>query len=124
MILTCPACATQYRLKDGAIPPEGRQVRCAACKHKWHQDGDAAAEPAATGDAAHDHDAPAAAIDQAVGIAPPQPDPHVAAPTVATIPEAAARDAMIGSYFLGAAAASAGVSRGRCAALTASTTSR
>ena len=38
MILTCPACATQYRLKDGAIPPEGRQVRCAACKHKWHQD--------------------------------------------------------------------------------------
>lgn len=94
MILTCPACATQYRLKDGAIPPEGRQVRCAACKHKWHQDGDAAAEPAATRDAAHDHDAPAAA-DQAVGIAPPQPDPHVAAPTVATIPEAAARDAMI-----------------------------
>ena len=43
MILTCPACATQYRLKDGAIPPEGRQVRCAACKHKWHQDGDAGA---------------------------------------------------------------------------------
>ena len=41
MILTCPACATQYRLKDGAIPPEGRQVRCAACKHKWHEQGTA-----------------------------------------------------------------------------------
>ena len=48
MILTCPACATQYRLKDGAIPPEGRQVRCAACKHKWHQDGDGRERAAAT----------------------------------------------------------------------------
>ena len=38
MILTCPACGTQYMVKDGAIPPEGRQVRCAACKHSWHQD--------------------------------------------------------------------------------------
>jgi hypothetical protein len=24
-------------VKDGAIPPEGRQVRCASCKHSWHQ---------------------------------------------------------------------------------------
>ena len=38
MILTCPDCGTQYVVKDGAIPPEGRQVRCAACKHSWHQD--------------------------------------------------------------------------------------
>jgi predicted Zn finger-like uncharacterized protein len=40
MILTCPNCGTQYVVKDGAIPPEGRQVRCAACKHSWHQDPD------------------------------------------------------------------------------------
>ena len=47
MILTCPECGTQYVVKDGAIPPEGRQVRCAACKHSWHQDPEetAAAEP-------------------------------------------------------------------------------
>jgi predicted Zn finger-like uncharacterized protein len=38
MILTCPSCGTQYVVKDGAIPPLGRQVRCAACKHSWHQD--------------------------------------------------------------------------------------
>lgn len=38
MILSCPNCGTQYVVKDGAIPPEGRQVRCAACKHSWHQD--------------------------------------------------------------------------------------
>ncbi len=38
MILTCPNCGTQYVVKDDAVPPEGRQVRCAACKHSWHQD--------------------------------------------------------------------------------------
>lgn len=59
MILTCPACGTRYTVKDGAVPPGGRQVRCANCKHSWHQDpetdsGDegaiapAAAEPTAT----------------------------------------------------------------------------
>jgi predicted Zn finger-like uncharacterized protein len=48
MILTCPDCGTQYVVKDGAIPPEGRQVRCAACKHSWHQDpqtAEAATDP-------------------------------------------------------------------------------
>jgi predicted Zn finger-like uncharacterized protein len=38
MILTCPACGTRYAVKDGAIPPGGRQVRCASCKNSWHQD--------------------------------------------------------------------------------------
>jgi predicted Zn finger-like uncharacterized protein len=37
MILTCPACDTKYVVKDGAIPPGGRNVRCASCKHSWHQ---------------------------------------------------------------------------------------
>ena len=41
MILTCPACETKYVVKDGAIPPGGRQVRCASCKHSWHQDPEA-----------------------------------------------------------------------------------
>lgn len=49
MILTCPNCATQYVVKDGAIPPQGRQVRCAACKHSWHQDPESAAEPEPAG---------------------------------------------------------------------------
>jgi predicted Zn finger-like uncharacterized protein len=44
MILTCPNCGTQYVVKDGAIPPQGRQVRCASCKHSWHQDPEAASE--------------------------------------------------------------------------------
>jgi predicted Zn finger-like uncharacterized protein len=45
MILTCPNCGTQYVVKDGAIPPQGRQVRCASCKHSWHQEPDVAAAP-------------------------------------------------------------------------------
>ena len=44
MILTCPNCGTQYVVKDGAVPPQGRQVRCAACKHSWHQDPEPTAE--------------------------------------------------------------------------------
>ena len=44
MILTCPSCGTQYVVKDGAIPPGGRQVRCASCKHSWHQDPDGSEE--------------------------------------------------------------------------------
>lgn len=42
MILTCPVCGTRYVVKDGAIPPGGRQVRCASCKHSWQQDPDSA----------------------------------------------------------------------------------
>lgn len=44
MILTCPSCGTRYVVKDGAIPDGGRTVRCAQCKHSWHQEpGDAQA---------------------------------------------------------------------------------
>src|SRR4051812_28989374 len=44
MILTCPSCGTQYVVNDGAIPPDGRQVRCASCKHSWHQNPEGAVE--------------------------------------------------------------------------------
>ena len=48
MILTCPACGTSYVVKDGAIPPQGRQVRCASCKHSWHQDAEISGPSEAT----------------------------------------------------------------------------
>ena len=78
MILTCPMCGTQYVVKDGAIPPGGRQVRCASCKHSWHEDAAEsgsepaieAVEPAAAEPAADDGDesfAEAAMIDPRSG---------------------------------------------------------
>ncbi|WP_286830182.1 MULTISPECIES: zinc-ribbon domain-containing protein [Kordiimonas] len=36
MILVCPACDAKFKIPDGAIPPAGRKVRCASCKHSWH----------------------------------------------------------------------------------------
>ncbi|TNE61745.1 MAG: hypothetical protein EP335_15095 [Alphaproteobacteria bacterium] len=36
MILVCPSCSANFKIPDGAIPPEGRKVRCAKCKHSWH----------------------------------------------------------------------------------------
>jgi predicted Zn finger-like uncharacterized protein len=47
MILTCPSCGTQYVVKDGAIPPGGRQVRCKACGHSWRETHATAAEEVA-----------------------------------------------------------------------------
>lgn len=64
MILTCPSCGTQYVVKDGAIPPQGRQVRCASCKHSWHQQPDAGAELQAEG--AVDSAAPAEAEEESI----------------------------------------------------------
>lgn len=39
MLLVCPACKTRYVVPDAAIGIDGRQVRCANCKHSWYQDG-------------------------------------------------------------------------------------
>jgi predicted Zn finger-like uncharacterized protein len=39
MLLVCPSCRTRYVVPDSAIGMDGRQVRCANCKHSWFQGG-------------------------------------------------------------------------------------
>lgn len=82
MILTCPACDTKYVVKDDAIPPDGRQVRCASCKHSWHQDPEnMVAEPATAAD-----------IDFG---GPPPPSPESFEGPAAEVPQGAEAEGMI-----------------------------
>lgn len=37
MIVTCPACHTEYRLDPNLLGAEGRKVGCADCSHQWFQ---------------------------------------------------------------------------------------
>lgn len=37
MILTCPQCAERFKVDAELLAPKGRKVRCAKCKHTWHQ---------------------------------------------------------------------------------------
>ena len=35
MQIVCPACASEYEIPTDRVGPEGRQVRCAACRETW-----------------------------------------------------------------------------------------
>ena len=89
MILTCPECGTSYVVKDGAIPPGGRRVRCASCKHSWHQpaDGDdVAAQDSAAPAQQEEQPAAEASAPEVWPQAPEQPDDSRAEPEPPSAP--------------------------------------
>lgn len=81
MLLVCPSCRTRYVVPDSAIGMDGRQVRCANCKHSWFQGGFIPPVAPAPPVVAPANAAPA--IDEAPQVASPPPPPPPPPPTVA-----------------------------------------
>jgi predicted Zn finger-like uncharacterized protein len=44
VIVTCERCATQFRLDDTKVPPQGVRVRCSRCKHAFFVEAPGGAE--------------------------------------------------------------------------------
>jgi predicted Zn finger-like uncharacterized protein len=60
VIVSCPACATRFSLDASLLGPNGRNVRCAKCGHRWRQDPPAPVQSLADEVSAAEPPAPAA----------------------------------------------------------------
>src|SRR5262245_39852207 len=76
MILTCPQCATRYRVNGAAFAPPGRQVRCKKCQYSWCQ------SPPAEEELAHVDDVAEGPPVVKRPLPPPPPPPVPPAPIV------------------------------------------
>lgn len=75
MLITCPACASDYEIDAARIGPAGRKVRCAACRESWFLTAPAEAAPEAP--------EPGRAVE--ADVSPPEPpadEPAAASPVV------------------------------------------
>ena len=50
MIITCPACHTQFRIPPASLGASGRNVRCSSCGERWFVDAFTAAPPPPLGE--------------------------------------------------------------------------
>ncbi|GJD99654.1 zinc-ribbon domain-containing protein [Methylobacterium isbiliense] len=75
MLIVCPSCASEYTLDPERIGPEGRTVRCAACREPWFvarpADPAAAPPPDLAPDLAPPGEAVFTAVDAPVPVVPP-----------------------------------------------------
>lgn len=103
MLLVCPSCRTRYVVPDSAIGANGRQVRCASCRHSWYQEGPSSVAPPNIEPVIVPPPAPepvqAPAVEESVTVepvaaaptfaafdTPPSPPPMVEPPAAAPVP--------------------------------------
>ena len=79
--IVCPSCEARYQLPDGSIGPDGRNVSCSSCAHKWRAFAEGQAPAAAPVTPAAPAPAPEAAT------APPPPMPPMAEPSYRPNPD-------------------------------------
>jgi predicted Zn finger-like uncharacterized protein len=107
MLVVCPSCSASYRLNAAALGPDGRTVRCAACRATWFVAAAAEDEPApAEAAGAETAGALAETVAEPTG-PPPEPVKAVTSEVVPAAVETAPRPARPNLHVIDSAEAEA-----------------